>query len=233
MNPEETTVSHTPSATTPIETSSFETVTSLPTCPMDHDKSLCQFSKAENEILKTQLKNCKSSSSDHAPPSLTDSSSSNPNTATHVYIWFGFFVGFFVGCLFVIFLKSATYKKMKNICCHKEKTVEEREREMNGLGKKKEKRNDNKKEEKKKEENSIPNERKVKKEEDLSWENKNNLKKELNQKKPPLRQKKNKHTSINLIDLNAKEEKTVGVEEMPEEKNKIMVDSVAIVIENV
>ena len=126
---------------------------------------------------------------------------------------------------------------MKNACCRQRKTVEEREREMNDLEKKKEKRNDNKKEEKKKDEkkeekNSTPNEKKIKKEEDISWEDRNKLKKELNQQKPPPRQKKTQHTSINLIDLNtkeeAKEEKIVA-----EEKDNIMVDSVAIVIENV
>ena len=242
MNPTTTKVSNPPSTTTPVETFSLETPTQLHTCPTDYTESSCQFNKAENEILKTQLENCKSLSSDCTPPTLTDSSSLNHNTNTHIYVWFGFFIGFFVGCLFVIFLNSATYKKIKNTCCRKKKTVEEREREMNNLEKKKETKKDNNKDKKKKEDKKEEEKKEKKnptkmekKQEDLSWEDKNNLKKELNQQNPPPRQKKNSSpTSINLIDLNAKEEQKVSLKkESPDKREKIMVDSVAIVIENV
>ena len=231
------------------------------TCPTDHPEYSsidCQFFKAENDILKKQLDNCKSfpsSTCTSTPP--TDTSSTNQPISAYTYLWFGFFIGFFIGCLFVIFLKSATYKTLKNVCCRRKKTVEEREREMNEVTNKKDTKKKEKKEEKRgtetKEEKKKENTRTDKKteanptdtkkeQEETNWEMKNKLKQELNQRKPPPRQKKIAPLdNVNLIDLNMKEEKInnetnkISYEEnkIGQEEKKIMVDSVAIMIESV
>ena len=257
MNPP-TSTTILPSSTTTMSSSTAMITHSCP--PHTNNPSLadCQFAKAENEILKQQLDSCKSFSSTCTSPTSTDNPSTIQTPQTHtVYIWFGFFIGFFVGCLFVIFVNSSTYKKIKNVCCHRKKTIAEREREMNNLknkndtrkeDKKEENKKDKKKEEKKKEENKTEKKTETKpkteknRQTEMNWEEKNKMKQELNKKNPPPRQKKIDHlVSLNLIDLNTKEEK-IGNEtnkisdeekKIGQEEKKAMVDSVAIMIESV
>lgn len=250
------TVSPVATSTTSIATSVSTMPTTTHTClphPTESYTADCQFVKVENEILKKQLDSCKSFPSTCASSPSTDTPPTIQNTSTHVvYVWFGFFIGFFVGCLFIIFINSATYKNIKKACCHCKKSVVEREREMNEITNKKDSRKETKKEknqtsEKKEEKtqatqktNANQTERK-KKEEERSWEDKNKLKQELNEQKPPPRNKKiSPLPSFNLIELNEKEEKVTKEEKAPseekissEEKNAAVVDSIAIMIENV
>ena len=120
---------------------------------------------------------------------------------------------------------------------------------MNNIENTKEKRKGNKKEDMKKEEKKKEEKKKEKKEEknprdktemetkseELNWEDKNKMKQKLNKQKPPPRPKNlPSFASINLIDLNTKEEKIDNLEKNPTDENdKIMVDSVAITIESV
>ena len=243
-----------PTSTTTISSSTAAITHNCPTHTNNPSFADCQFAKAENEILKQQLNNCKSFSSACTSTTSTDKPSTVKNDQTHTaYIWFGFFVGFFVGCLFVIFMHSSTYKKLKNACCRCKKTVAEREKEMNNLKNKKstrkeDKQDKHKKEEKKNEENMKDKKTEVKpktvknQKEKTSWEEKNKLKQELNEQRPPPRHKKIDHLpNINLIDLITKEEKVDNEtnkisndeKKIGQEEKKVMVDSVAIMIESV
>ena len=146
---------------------------------------------------------------------------------------------------------------MKNTCCRRKKTIEEREREMNEVTNKTDTKKGKKREEKKKdetkEEKTIeknPTDKKTetnptsikKQQEEINWEEKNKLKKELNKRNPPPRQKKIAPLdNVNLIDLSLKEEKInnetnkISKEEnkIGQEEKKVIVDSVAIMIESV
>ena len=261
MNPTTKTSASPMSTTTNSETSSYATTTTklhvCPTHPTESSLKDCQFFKVENEILKSQLDNCQSfpSTDDSTPP--TDTPSTVHPISSTTYVWFGFFIGFFIGCLFVVFINSATWKKLKKTCCRCKKTLEEREREMNEMTNKTEPKKRKKKEEEKrdetKEEKTIeknPTGKKTetnptsvkKQQEEINWEEKNKLKQELNKRKPPPRQKKIAPLdNVNLIDLSLKEEKIdnetnkISNEEnkIGQEEKKVMVDSVAIMIESV
>ena len=259
MNPTTKTSASPMSTTTNSEPSSYATTTTklhvCPTHPTESSLKDCQFFKVENEILKSQLDNCQSfpSTGDSTPP--TDTPSAVHPISSTTYVWFGFFIGFFVGCLFIVFINSATWKKIKTTCCQHKKTIEEREREMNEVKtgkntrkekKKEDRKKDKTKEEQKKEETTNNKKTTTEQTSKKSWEDNNKMKQELNTQQPPPRQKKITPLTIaDLIELNTEdnvENQKVNIEtekinnekeKITAEKKNVMTDSVVIMIENV